>query len=151
MNEIVWEASHSVEVNVDARFAWNFWTDYGRGLRNWNDPPAEFSLDGPFADGSRGTTRMPESPPMHWRIRDCRPPQTATVEMELDAATLSFEWRFENAGPNRARLTQHIVLRGTDAANYTEQLESSLRPNLATGMARIARLMEAASTATEPA
>jgi hypothetical protein len=94
---------------------------------------------------------MPESPPMHWQIRDCRPLETATVEMELKGATLAFEWRFEAAAPNRARLTQHIVLRGTDAASYVEQLESSLRPNLAAGMERIARLMEAASTAAEPA
>ena len=35
--------------------AWGYMAD----VRNWDDPPAEFELDGPFEAGSRGITRMP--------------------------------------------------------------------------------------------
>ena len=54
-----WECQRSVDVGVPARFAWAYMTD----IRNWNDPPAEFALDGPFVEGTRGTTRMPGRPP----------------------------------------------------------------------------------------
>ena len=55
MDEIAWELEHSVEADVSPSFAWSFRTD----IRNWNDPPATFSLDGPFAAGARGTTLLP--------------------------------------------------------------------------------------------
>ena len=54
MNDTLRLCEHSVEAHVSAAFAWSFWTD----IRNWDDPPARFMLDGPFADGSRGTTRI---------------------------------------------------------------------------------------------
>jgi hypothetical protein len=54
MNEIAWQA-HSVETDASPSFAWSYLTD----VRNWDDPPAQFVLDGPFADGTQGTTLMP--------------------------------------------------------------------------------------------
>ena len=54
----LWECERSVEVDVPVAFAWAHMTD----IRNWNDPPAEFTLDGPFVDGSRGSTQMPGRP-----------------------------------------------------------------------------------------
>jgi hypothetical protein len=36
--------------DVSRAFAWNLRTD----VANWNDVPATFMLDGPFADGSEG-------------------------------------------------------------------------------------------------
>jgi hypothetical protein len=43
---------HSVDVNASASFVWDWRTD----VRAWDDPPARFSLDGPFATGSWGAT-----------------------------------------------------------------------------------------------
>jgi hypothetical protein len=40
-----WECQRSVDVDVPVSFAWQWMTD----VRNWSDPPAEFTLDGPFA------------------------------------------------------------------------------------------------------
>jgi hypothetical protein len=48
MESVVWETTCSVEAGVSSIFAWNYWTNSGKGVENWNDPPAEFSLDGPF-------------------------------------------------------------------------------------------------------
>jgi len=55
MATIPWEITHSVETNARPAFAWRYWTN----IAHWDDPPAEFELDGPFATGSRGTTRLP--------------------------------------------------------------------------------------------
>lgn len=58
MATVPWEITHSVETNASPAFAWHFWTN----VANWDDPPAKFELDGPFATGSRGVTRLPGEP-----------------------------------------------------------------------------------------
>jgi len=47
---------HSIEADVSPAFAWTWRTD----IKNWDDPPARFQLDGPFAQDSWGTTRLPD-------------------------------------------------------------------------------------------
>jgi len=38
MSEIVWQIEHTIEADVSATFAWNFWSN----VANWDDSPAEF-------------------------------------------------------------------------------------------------------------
>ena len=64
MSTVAWHLEYSVEVEVSASLAWTFWTD----IRNWDDPPAHFELDGPFAVGARGKTLIPDREPLRWRI-----------------------------------------------------------------------------------
>jgi hypothetical protein len=54
-----WEITHTVETSASPGFAWNYWTS----VANWDDPPAEFALEGPFAAGSQGITRLPGQEP----------------------------------------------------------------------------------------
>jgi len=54
MTKVGWDITHSVETNPSPAFAWDFWTN----VANWADPSATFELDGPFAGGSQGTTRI---------------------------------------------------------------------------------------------
>ena len=91
--ETAWECERSVEADVPVSFAWQFMSD----LRNWSDPPAEFSLDGPFADGSTGTTRMPGRPPATWTLRDVKPGRAYTIEggSFLERAQFMVFWRFD--------------------------------------------------------
>jgi len=112
---IPWEITHSVEMNASPAFAWHYWTN----IANWDDPPAEFELDGQFATGSSGATRLPGQEPLHWFIREVTSPNAATIEMSLDGAALSFEWRFVGLADGRTRLTQRIVLKGEKADIYT--------------------------------
>ena len=139
MSEYDLQLEHSVEADVSTPFAWRFRTD----VANWNDPPAKFALDGPFEAGSRGTTILPGQAPIHWYIRDVQPGKSF-VEMQLDRAALSFEWRFDAMSEYRTRLTQRIVLSGENAAAYAGQVEAGFGPNLADGMRRIAAEMAAA-------
>lgn len=137
MPDIAWQLEHAVEVDVSATFAWSFWTN----VSNWDDPPAEFVLEAPFVAGSVGMTLLPGRDPLRWRIRDVFPERSATIEMELDRATLSFTWRFDAVSDRRANLTQHIVLSGENAAAYTEQVQAGFGSNLRDGMKRIAAAM----------
>jgi Polyketide cyclase / dehydrase and lipid transport len=137
MTTVPWEITHSVETDAGPAFAWNFWTD----VTNWDDPPAEFALDGPFAAGSHGTTRIPGQEPLHWFIREVTPPNAATIEMPLDGAALSFEWRLEGLTGGKTRLTQRIVLRGEKADMYLTQVKAGFTANLADGMNKLATAM----------
>jgi hypothetical protein len=138
---------HSVEADVTTPFAWRFWTD----LRNWDDPPARFMLDGPFADGSRGTTALPGQAPVHWCIRNVHSGRSATIEMELDRATLGFEWYFDRLSDRKTRLTQRLVLSGERASTYAEGVRAAFAPNLSAGMARVAAAMARAAVAAADA
>jgi hypothetical protein len=55
MTEPVWQFEHSIECNAPREFCWGYWTN----MANWDDPPAGFHLEGPFADRSRITTELP--------------------------------------------------------------------------------------------
>lgn len=135
------QLKHSVAVDVGLDFAWNYRTD----ITTWNDPPATFTLEGPFAAGSRGTTIMPGMEPMRWVIQEVKPRQSFALEMPLKQATLRFEWQFTRLAENRTRLTQLIVLMGENASAYSGQVKAGFGPNLASGMRKLAAEMTVAA------
>src|SRR5690348_13522742 len=137
MMEMPLQFEYSVEADVSPAFAWQFRTEPA----NWNDPPAQFALEGPFEGGSRGTTLFPGQPPLYWYIREVRQGEAFVIEMPLDRATLRFEWRFDPVSERTTKLTQRIVLAGENAGAYAGQVEAQFRPNLADGMKRIAAEM----------
>ena len=147
MKNVVYQVEHSVEAPVSPAFAWDWRTD----VKNWDDPPAQFQLDGPFAAGSWGTTRLPGQEPLRWQIRDVRPGRSFSIEMPLDRATLSFEWRFEAVSDRRTRLWQRIVLVGDNGAAYAAQVRAAFGSNLPDGMNRIAAALAAAEGSTRTA
>jgi hypothetical protein len=134
MTNVACRLECSVEADVSPSFAWNWRTD----IRNWDDPPADFQLDGPFAAGSWGTTRLPEREPMRWQIRDVRAGSSFVVDVPLDGAVVSFEWVFEPVSTRRTRITQRIVLWGGNAAAYADQVRDGFGSTLHDGMTRIA-------------
>jgi len=94
------QLQHSVEAEVSCAFAWNRRTN----IQNWDDPPAHFHLDGPFAIGTWGTTQFPGEEPMLWQIREVRPDTSFVIDMPLDRAVLTFEWGFEPLERHRTRI-----------------------------------------------
>jgi len=128
---------HSVQANVSMTFAWNYWTD----VANWDDPGAQFSMDGPFVDGAAGTTRLPGQAPIYWRVRDVVPGRSAAIVIPLEGAALNCEWRFEHLANRLCRITQAIVLTGERAASFTDQVSASFADNLPAGMERLAERM----------
>ena len=145
MTNIAWQLAHSVEADVSPSFAWNWQTD----IRNWDDPSAQFQLDGPFIDGAWGTTRLPGQELIRWQVRDVQPGTSFVIDMPLDGAMLSFEWVFDAMSNRRTRITQRIVLSGDNAGAYADQVRADFGSTLPDGMKRIAdalvraeRLME---------
>jgi hypothetical protein len=140
MNNIACQLEHSVEADVSPLFAWNWRTD----IKTWDDPPAQFQLDGPFASGSWGTTLFPGGEPLHWQIRDVRPGAAFIIEVPLDGAAMSIEWLFDAVSNHRTRITQRIVLWGDNAQAYVNQFQAGFGSTLADGMSRIADALEKA-------
>jgi hypothetical protein len=134
---------HSIEADVSPTFAWNFRTE----IANWSDPPATFLLDGPFAEGAQGTTLVPGREALAWWIREVQTGRSFTIEMPLDRATLRFEWHFSPVSQRRTKLTQRIILSGSNVAAYTQQVQTGFGPTLADGMKRIAADMVATERA----
>jgi hypothetical protein len=60
-------------------------------------------------------------------------PVSAAIEMKLEGATISFEWRFEEIAEMQSRLTQGVVVRGENADAYVAAVESAFKTNLADG------------------
>ena len=114
-------------------------------IRNWNDPPAEFALEGPFVEGTRGTTRMPGQPLASWTIRDVEPGRSYSIEggSFMERAVMIARWRFDPLSERTARLTQRMELLGENAAAYVDDIKALFEPNLEPGMRRIAQRMEA--------
>jgi hypothetical protein len=141
-----WECQRSVEVDVPVSFAWAYMTD----IRNWNDPPAEFALEGPFVEGTRGTTQMPGRPLASWTIRNVKPRRGYTIEggSFFERAVLLVHWQFDPLSEATARLTQRMELVGENATAYVDEIKSLFEPNLEPGMRRIAQRMEASRQAS---
>lgn len=133
-----WEIAHVVETDASPGFAWNYWTN----VAHWADPPAEFALEGPFAPGSQGTTRLPGEEPLHWVIREVAAPNSATIELPLgEGASIFFKWRVDGLDDGRTRLTQRIVLAGEKADAFLEQAKAAFSTSPADGMRRLAAAM----------
>ncbi len=133
MSDSVWEMTHSVETDADVEFAWKYWSD----VKNWDDPPARFALEGAFADGARGSTWVGEQLMVHWVVRDVRAGESATIEVQLDGAVMAFTWGLEAISAGRTRLTQRAVLSGEKAGTLVEQAKV-LETTLPQGMRKLA-------------
>jgi len=131
-----WKFEHALECGVPRDFAWAYWTNIG----NWDDPPAQFRLDGPFREGSRLTTVLPGQE-LHWIIREVEAGSGALIEMELMGAVVGFRWRFEATGDESTRISQVVSLSGEGAEALVGQAKI-FEANLPHGMSKMAHAME---------
>ena len=141
MNDESSRLAQSVVIDASRAFAWSYMT----AVTNWDDPPARFALDGPFAAGAQGTTLMPDQSPVQWRISAVEAGRSYTIETALAGATLSFVWSFEALSDRRTRLTQQIVLTGENAPAYVGQVASGFGANLESGMTKLATTIATAA------
>jgi polyketide cyclase/dehydrase/lipid transport protein len=144
MTQPAWQFEYSIEAEVRPEFAWQFWTN----VANWMElePGIQFEMDGPFAKGARGTTRMPGQEPRHWMIVELDPGRSCTTEMPLPGASFSCRMQFEEDGAG-TRITQKLWLQGENAQAYLEgiRLFETTTPD---GLKRIAAVLAAAQSAT---
>lgn len=138
MPDAAWQVEHSLEVDVGIPHAWNVWSD----VTKWDDPPAQFVLDGPFVEGAVGRSIIPGQPPIQWTVRDVVQGESATIVIDLDRATVAFIWRFDRLSEQRTKLTQRIVLAGENAGMYLADVVAAFGTGVPGGMKRIAEAME---------
>jgi hypothetical protein len=142
MSEPAWEFQHSVDCDATRQFAWMYWTN----ITNWNDPPAKFDLDGPFDVGSQLTTTLPDQT-WHSVIRAIKPGSSATIEMQLPDALLSFYWKFEDLSEDRCRITQRLTLSGANAKSFVHQV-IMFEHSIPDGMTKVVAAIEQAQQST---
>jgi Polyketide cyclase / dehydrase and lipid transport len=141
MNDVKWLLEHAEATAAPVELAWRYWTD----VRNWSDPPATFVLEGPFQEGTRGSTLLPDRQAVHWTLRDVRPGRGYTLESDLDGALLVCQWTFDPLAVGGTRLTQRIGVTGPGAERHAEAVRKAFEPTLAAGMERIARQIAGAA------
>jgi hypothetical protein len=61
--------------------------------------------------------------------------------MQLEGATVSFEWRLVGLTDGRTRLTQRVVLKGEKTDMYLSQVKAAFTANLPDGMDKLATAM----------
>jgi hypothetical protein len=145
MAELVWQFEHSVECHAPQEFAWEYWTDPA----NWDDPPARFEFDGPFAVGTTVTTILPGQK-LRSVIREVQQGSGALIEMDFASAKVTFRWRFVKLATERTAITQRIALSGEGSAGLIEPAKA-MELSVPEGMKRIAKRIERAWTETHRA
>ena len=134
--ETVWEFAHSVECGAPREFAWSYWTN----PENWDDPPARFEFDGPFAVGTKLKTILPGQT-LESVIREVLEGREARIELEVMGAVIAFAWSFEELDDRRTRITQRISLIGERANSMVEQAKT-LEKTVPDGMAKLAKKID---------
>jgi len=140
---MAFEFEHSVECPVARDFAWRFWAD----VSNWPtvDPSVEAArLDGPFAAGTKGTTKPRGLPPTQWTLVEVREGRSAVIEVSAPGAVLRFGWVFEDAAGGGTRMIQKVSLEGARAGEYAEGMKG-LEAGIPAGMRGLAAAMSRAA------
>lgn len=108
---------HSVECPVDRDFAWRFWTN----VENWaavDSSVESVTLEGPFAEGSKGRTKPRGLPPAEWELIEVVEGRRAVIGVEVPGAVFTFRWVFERTPAGGTRITQRVSVAGERAAEY---------------------------------
>jgi hypothetical protein len=136
MSGAVWEFAHCVECGAPRVFAWAYWTN----AENWDDPPARFEFDGPFAVGTRIKSKLPALE-LESTIREMAAGHAARIETDVMGAVVAFDWNFEDLDGGGTRITQRIALRGAGAGALLGQAKL-LEQSVPQGMARLVQNIE---------
>jgi len=134
----VWQFRHSVNCLAPRDFVWRYWTK----VVNWDDPPASFQIDGPFAAGGKITTNLPGQTLLSV-IRQVSESREAIIDLQLPDAIFTFHWTLESLTDNQTRITQHLELSGA-AANSLVAQASVLEQTTPDGMKRLVAAIERA-------
>jgi uncharacterized protein YndB with AHSA1/START domain len=133
------DARHAVEVDVPPAEAWRYWTH----VENWAVDPAvdHVRLDGSFRAGAHGETVLSGSyEVVSWTIVEVDDGKRAVLEIPAGGLIARCTWWFDQLPRARTRLTQHIIVHGSDSEAAAAAAE--LAQTMPAGMARLAAAME---------
>jgi hypothetical protein len=132
---MAWVFKHSVDCHASREFAWRFWSN----VENWLfDTSVEaITIDGPFAAGTRGTSKPRGGDLINWQLVEVEDGHRAVFEILLPGAVVRFHWQFEELTDAATRMTQRVTLEGERAADYLAGV-AELEKGIPEGMRRLA-------------
>jgi hypothetical protein len=130
-----WQFQYAVDCPVSRAFAWQFWSN----VENWLlDTSVEaITIDGPFAAGTRGTSKPRGGDLINWQLVEVVDGCRAVIEILLPGAVVRFHWQFEDLPDAATRMTQRVSLEGERAADYLAGV-AELEKGIPEGMQRLA-------------
>lgn len=136
--EPVWRFEHTVVCPVPIDVAWKFWTH----VENWKiDADLEsVSIDGPFAQGTRGRTVSKASGPIEWKLASVDG-YAAIIEVDAGDALARFHWSFSGED-SATRITQRVTISGEQARELADIFGPSLAAGIPAGMQKLCTAMQ---------
>lgn len=134
-----YEFEHTVACPVGRDFAWQFWSN----VENWAavDPAVEsVKLHGPFAAGTKGTTKPRGSASTEWELIEVQDNKSAMIGLSVPGAVLRFLWIFEDAAGGGTQITQRVTLEGERADDYVAEM-NGLERGIPEGMRSLVQAM----------
>ncbi len=144
MNAIIWDFEHSVECAADRSFVWTFWTDVSNWERIEGAAVEWIRLEGPFAEGVRGATKMPEQEPQKWIISKLDLGRSATIEIQIEDCVFLNQIRLEEISGDQTRIVQRMTLAGEgERARHLAKGMRAFETSAPQGLAKLASAIEA--------
>jgi uncharacterized protein YndB with AHSA1/START domain len=136
----MWRFETSVTTDADPERVWAIWTDV-KGWPRWHPGIAQASLESPFAEGARGSSRAPGGPRSELRIGPVEPRRTFVSEAILPLARLRFKHRIEPAESGGTTITYGVEMSGPAAPLFRRVIGPRLErwmPEALRGLADLA-------------
>ncbi|NEO42632.1 MAG: hypothetical protein F6J90_42480 [Moorea sp. SIOASIH] len=136
-----WQFEHSVDCKAAKSFVWQYWTDVSNWERLEGEAVEWIRIEGPFAEGTSGATKIPGQEPHYWRISQLQAEFSATIEIQLDGALFLNKMTMKSISLDATRITQCLSLVGEKASNYAEGMKT-FETSAPQGLVKLANAIE---------
>lgn len=131
---------HTIETKASREDIWNIWQDV-KNYNTWDGVTEYCSIDGAFKEGTKGTWKPKEGPPLQMKFTRVEPLKVFVTEFKLFLARIiSSHYLTESTG--RTQITQQIEVKGSLAFLYAYHLGSAMKKNLPQEMEAIVKKAE---------
>ena len=136
---MAWHFEHGADSAAGPHDVWQRYVDVAN-WSEWSREGVEWSrLDGPFAVGTRGTSKPSGSPRLRFTLAAVEPDTMFASEAKLPGARLRFEHVIEPRPPG-CRITHRFTLDGPLASLYTRFVKKGIERGLGDGVDRLAAI-----------
>ena len=136
---MTWHFEHSAESSAHPHDVWLRYLDVNRWCE-WSQRGVEWSrIDGPFAVGTKGTSKPPSSLRLRFKLVAVEPDALFASEVKLPGGRLRFEHTIEPV-ESASHITHRVVLHGPLAFLYVPMVRKGTEKGLPDGVERLAAM-----------
>ena len=135
----MWEFETKITTEADPERVWATWTDVG-GWPRWHPGIAQASLESPFAEGARGSSRAPGGPRSKLRIGSVEPGHRFVSETILPLTHLRFEHQIEPAEGGGTTITYGVEMSGAATPLFKRIIGPRFEQRMPEALRRLAEL-----------